>query len=396
MHRLGESKGNEMIYLDNAASTPVFTEVIHDYPAIMKSAFPNASALHQAGAEIRRKLEQASAEFMRTLNINQDGTKIIWTSGGTEANNLAIQGYAQSNNVSELSMVTSTTEHSSCYAPMKRLQNGSAHVSWAKVTPDGKIDLENFSAMLSKKTNLVSICHVQNETGATQELVMIRTLMDKYSPRAKLHVDSIQAFGKIDIPWDAARIDLLSLSSHKIHGPGGVGALVIRDAMVSLKPLIEGGGQQYNLRSGSLDAAGILGFTRAAQIATGKRSEFLNQTTTLNRRLRELLSSLHNRDRILTKVEINSPVDGSPYILNFSLPGYEAAVIMRMLGDQGIIVGTGSACSAESRNPSRILTAMGKNSKISFGAIRVSFGAYNTIGEIEELCSKLQSVLSEY
>ena len=387
-----------MVYLDNAAGTAVFPEVSSEYKKIVDKYYPNPSANHKAGYQVRKKIEQSQDLLLRTLGIKDFEARVIWNSGGTEANNLAILGFFRAfSGPSKFSIVSSPTEHASVYAPIKRLEKEQkANVSWVTLDRKGRIDLEHFSDLLNEHTNLVSLCQIQNETGTVLNLERIREIMDKKSPRAKLHVDASQAFGKTIIPWELARIDLLTLSSHKMHGPCGLGSLVVRHLGNQLKPMIEGGGQQNNIRSGTLNAPGIISFSLAINKILPIRQEIGQSIFDMNQKIRRSLVLLKDKNGSKTKVQINSPEDASPYILNFSLLDYQGAVIMRMLGEHDVIVGVGSACSAESKSPSRVLKSMGFSDKVAYGSIRVSFSILNHPDDIDVFISKLQSVISEY
>ncbi len=385
-----------MIYLDNAAGSPLFDELIEAYSGFLRSSHVNASATHGPAYDTRRELVNRAEAFLDRLDIDAEAASVVWTSGGTEANNLAIGGLAATMSVgSTFSAVTTITEHASVFEPFRHLESTGANLSWARVAADGTIDLDHFASLLNSETKLVSICHVQTETGAVQDLVVIREIMDNHAPLAKLHVDAIQALGKLDIPWHTARIDLLSLSGHKIHGPGGVGALIARHDC-RLEPLFHGGGQQENLRSGSLDIAGIRAFCAATRMIMKRRPQTQRRVAGLNRRLRLQLDALRTADGKPLAAQIHSSSTGSDYILSCSLPGYQGAVLARALSAKGIIVGTGSACAAESKQPSRILMAMGVPEKVAFGSLRVSFGCRNRDSDGDAFCRSLQAVITEY
>ena len=347
-----------MTYLDNAASTPPHPELIADF-AESAAFFANPAAAH--AYDHRRELGRCERELLRALRIPQEEARVIWTSGGTEANNLALIGSHPKR------MATSATEHPSVLEPAKRLA-----ATILPVNREGRL-----SHVIP--VDLLSICHVHNETGVIQDIASIREL----APNARLHVDATQSAAKLPIPWREARIDLLTLSGHKLHGFGGIGALIVRKG-VRLQAQLLGGGQQDNLRSGSLDICGIRNFARAATLTAAAEAP-------------TLLSDLRNQLGTLgTELRLNSPEDGSPYILNFSLPGYEGAVLVRMLAELGVMVGTGSACSAEAKAPNRTLMAMGRNRAEAFGALRVSIGQQNSAADIESFVAALQEVLRDY
>ena len=386
-----------MIYFDNAAGTPVFPDIRQKYDEILDRLYANSGATHKMGFQVNTQIRICEERLLGVLGLKESDVTVIWTSGGTESNNLAITGYCRSfTSINQFSIVSSHAEHASVYTPIKSLEKQKANVAWIKINPEGTLDLDHFSDSLNENTDLVSCCLIQNETGVIQNLEGIREIMDQKSPQAKLHVDASQAFLKVTIPWHSARIDFLTLSSHKIHGPSGVGVLIVRNQGRNLKPIIEGGGQQGNLRSGTLNASGIFAFYLATNKFISVQQELWRKINNLNKKLRSLLHSLTEKTGKNVHVCINSPRNASPYILNFSLLDYQGAVIMRMLGEYDIIVGTGSACSAETALPSRVLKAMGLSDSQAYGAIRVSFGFQNHSDEIDTFISALQSTLLNY
>ncbi len=377
------------VYLDNAASTMPFPTVLQAGAQVSMDDCVNPSSPHRLSYQLQRQLTTAAAGLAALVTGKKDtGVQVIWTSGGTEANNLAILGFASARS-GPLRIVATRTEHASVLAPLEHLQSQGAKLQLANVHDSGCLDLDHLAACLDDGADLVSICHVQNETGAIQDLTAIRELIERHAPGARLQVDAMQSFGKIDIDWQAARIDMLSLSGHKIHGPGGQGALIVRDG-VELRPILFGGGQQDNLRSGSLDGVGIRLLCLAASEIIATRPQAQDRVAQLNKQLRSGLEELPAAIRFI------SSEDGSPYILSFTLPGYQGAVLARMLTERGIHIGTGSACAAESKTPSRVLTAMGLTSSEAYGALRVSFCPENRESDIDDLLDALTAVLAEY
>ena len=232
---------------------------------------------------------------------------------------------------------------------------------------------------------------MNNETGAVHDLVRLRQWMVGGAPKAALMVDAIQSFGKMDIPWRAARIDLLAVSGRKIGGPPSVGALVRRRG-VQLQPLFFGGGQQDGLRPGTVDVVGVLEFVEAAALACGERASEWTRVTGLNRRLREGLATLGRT----CQPQCHSPEDASPYILSVAFPGCEGEVLARLVELENVIVGTGSACSARSGKSSHVLAAMGVPAPVSRSTLRVSFGPSTTEHDIDRLMCALRTALAKY
>ncbi len=278
---------NNLIYFDNAASTPLFPEIIEQYGKSLKKHYANPSASHQIGLKLRKKINTAAQELLELIGTTDEVSKIIWTSGGTESNNLALFGLNSfCSPYSDYTIVSTLVEHASVFNPLVKLSAHKNNVSWVNVDNSGFVDLDHLSACLTRKTKLVSICLVQSETGTIQDLESIRKIIDLNSPEALLHIDAVQAFGKSDILWESARVDLMSLAGHKIHGPGGVGALVIRKNRVDLTPIFEGGGQQNNVRSGSIDVPGIFMFCLAAKKLFSLKNELGERITLINQKAR--------------------------------------------------------------------------------------------------------------
>jgi cysteine desulfurase len=381
------------IYLDNAASTPPHPDVIAAFSEIATSSYANPSSAHKAAYALQRELGRAAVGILERLGVAESAARVVWTSGGTEANNLAIYGTARRQRKKQFKGVALQTEHASVLMPLQELQKDGADIQLVRVDSTGGADLEHFATCLQDDTDLVCICHVQNETGTVQDLKVIREIMDRVATKSRLHIDAMQSFGKADIRWQDARPDMISASSHKTHGPGGVGALIVRRG-IELQPLLAGGGQQDNLRSGSIDGVGIRLFAMAAALMLDARAATQERVHGLNRLLRKRLAALSLPGS--REVRVVSPEIGSPYILAFSLPGFQGAVLARILSEAGIHIGTGSACASESKTPSKVLTAMGLSEAEAFGMLRVSFGHQNTVDDVEALVVALKLAVQEY
>lgn len=372
------------VYLDNAASTPLHPAVCEAFARFAPTHFANPASAHGAGTEARRAVVRCEQRLLRALGIPADDARVVWTSGGTEANNLALQG-CQLERANGL--VTSTVEHPSIAKQQAILRERGW--AWTEVPVDraGQLEPDALREALDAGTGLISILSVHNETGVLQDLAMVAALRGEYAPRARLHLDAVQHAGKLPIPWTLG-IDSFSISGHKLHAPGGTGALVVRRSH-SLRPLLLGGGQQEGLRSGSVDALGCELFTLAVEQAC----EFRSPALLRDRLLAELSTfALPNGKQVL----LNSEPTGSPYIVNFSLSGYQAAVLVRMLGVEGIMVAAGSACNAATKEPSRTLSAMGRTRDQAFGSLRISFGYQSTDADIDAFLLALRSVLANY
>jgi cysteine desulfurase len=350
--------------------------------------FVNASATTTQSQALQRLIKKLSNQFIKAAEL--DEVELIWTGGGTEANNMALLGSAPPNGSwIGREIVTSIAEHPSVDQPLRVLEGHGAIVRRVPIDKTGRVNIGAFESTVSPATHLVSICLVQSETGALQDLVAIRNVMNRRCPNALLHVDAVQGLVKSDLLWKEANVDLMAFAGHKFHALGGTGLLAVR-AGVELKPIIHGGGQQKGLRSGSLDGIGIVSFLFAALTLFERRDQIHHDVAALNRSVRDALTQL------LPAVIFNSTEDASPFILNASLPGYEGAVLMRLLDSIGVTIGTGSACSAGSSSPSQVLTAMGLDRKTAFAAVRISFGCLSTSAEVERFLERLESALQGY
>jgi cysteine desulfurase len=294
-----------------------------------------------------------------------------------------------------VAIVTSNAEHSSVARPLADLAARGASVATVPIQRDGQLDLGKLAEAVSPATDLVSVHWVQNETGVVQELAAVRRLLADRAPQALLHVDAVQGAAKLPLPWREARLDLVSIAGHKLHGPPGVGALLVRRG-AEPTPLLLGGGQQDGLRSGSLDAIGIQQLALAVMYLAARQAELAGAIGALNRALRDGLARLTDRHGRPVRLRIVSPEQASPWIVSFALPGYQGAVLARALGEHDVLVGTGSACASETNQPSPVLLAMGLSRDEAFGALRVSFGTQNTPDDVTRCLAALQAVLRAY
>ena len=382
---------NNFIYLDNAASTPLLPVLKEEMNKWHHLAYVNPSSGHKLGRQMMKFIKQCEVDFLKACKIVD--AELIWTSGGTEANNLAIFGSLDLPKIEGKSVLCSTTEHASVNSCFDDLGRRGANVSKVKVDENGLLDHRDLAEKLSSDTIFVSISYVQSETGAIQDLTAIRETLDQLAPEAIFHVDAVQALAKFDIPWSQAGIDLLSVSGHKMHGPGSIGALIRRQSF-ELKPVMLGGGQQNGLRSGSLDPLLIAGFTRS--LLEQDNNLFRETACQLKTVLLDGIRKLTDNHGNPVRIKVISGETASPYIVSISLPDYQGAVLMRFLAEEGIMVGTGSACSANSSGPSKTLMAMGLSKEEAFGALRISFGQQNTVKDVESFISVLQGVLKNY
>ncbi|MGI6364284.1 MAG: cysteine desulfurase family protein [Bacillota bacterium] len=369
-------------YLDNAATTPLHPQVKQTIAEAM-DFYANPSSLHHLGAEVEKLLGRARAQVAGLLHVSPAG--IIFTSGGTEANNLAIKGVlARSRRRGRI--LTSAIEHPSVLEVFRRLELEGWDVRRIPVDSRGRIMLDALEAALKEPAALVSIMAVNNEIGAVQPLDEAVTLIRSLQPQALIHVDGVQAPGKIEFDAEKLGVDMVSISAHKIHGPKGVGALYARRRDLLL-PLLEGGGQEGGLRSGTENVLGILGFGQAAGLIRENLSADVQRVTQLRERLVAGLQDLPCR--------IISPPGGVPHILAASFPGFRGEVLLQALSGYGVYVSTGAACSGKKGNLSHVAEALGLDQETRTGLLRFSLSAFNTGAEIDYALARIGEVLDE-
>lgn len=366
--------------MDNAATTPLHPQVIQAVNEAM-NAYANPSSLHHLGAEAEKLISTARAEVAGMLGVSP--ANIIFTSGGTEANNLAIKGaLARSSRRGRL--ITSTIEHPSVLEVFRHLELKGREVCWIPVDSQAGLRLDTLEEALAKPTDLVSIMAVNNETGAIQPLQEIVAMVRAMQPQALIHFDGVQAPGKIRFDLGQLRADLVSISAHKIHGPKGVGALYAAKKDLLL-PLFDGGGQEGGLRSGTENVMGIMGFGRAARLI--REDDGGKIVTELRARFINGLESLPCR--------VVAPAQAVPHIVAVSFPGYRGEVMLQALSAYGVFVSTGAACSGKKGNLSHVAEALGLDAEAVTGLLRFSFSKLNTIAEIDYALAILRQVLDE-
>ena len=383
-----------MVYLDNAATTKPYEIVLKYMNEIQTERYGNPSSVHSMGMVAERELKNAGDKIARTLNTERGN--LIFTSGGTEADNMAVmQPFFDMKKRGKREIVTSAVEHPAVNSPCDYYEDNGSEVVRINVNENGMIYLEQLEEVLKnddKNISLISVMYVNNEVGTIQPINEICKIKSDYTGRGKtdliFHTDAVQAYGKLPLDLSSnnnGEIDLMTLSAHKIHGPKGVGALFARDPN-KIKPLLKGGGQQNNLRSGTENVAAIAGFGYAAEIQNSDIEGRMEKVAALRKML--LQGFLENIDNI----KINSPMEVSllgeagkciPSILSVSFIGTKAEVILHSLEQKGIYVSTESACSSKKRGSSPVLTAMGMNPDEIEGTLRFSISTFNTEDEID-------------
>lgn len=376
------------VYLDNSATTRVFPEVAELMTKIMCEDYGNPSSLHMKGVAAEQHLRYAKETLAKLLKVNEK--EILFTSGGTESDNLALIGCAMANRRRGNHLITTRVEHPAILKTMQYLESIGYQVTYLPVDKSGRICLEDLHRAITPQTILVSIMHTNNEVGARQPIEEAGALIKRMNPAILFHVDAVQGFGKARIYPKKMNIDLLSVSSHKIHGPKGVGFLYINEK-VKIQPIVYGGGQQQNLRSGTENVPGVAGLAKAAEMMYAHMDEDIS-------RLYRLKTMFIDGVKKLNDIQVNGLFDGgiegtAPHIVSVSFAGVRSEVLLHALEDKGIYVSAGSACSAHKPQPSATLKAMGIDKDLLSSTIRFSFSVYTTEEEINYTLQQMYDMI---
>ena len=370
-------------YFDNSATTRCYPEVAEIVVKTMTEDFGNPSAMHLKGVEAEKYVREAAQTLAKILKVNEK--EIIFTSGGTESNNLALFGGADANKRSGNHIITTSVEHAAVGQPAERLEQMGYEVTIVPVDHRGVVQLEALEKALRPDTILVSTMYVNNEVGAVMPVEEIAKLVHEKSPKALYHVDAIQAFGKYRIYPKKAGIDMLSVSSHKIHGPKGVGFF---NEKARIQPQILGGGQQAGMRSGTDNVPGIAGLGVAAKMVYTDFDKKIEHMYQLKERLAEGFLKLP--DVRLNGMEIR---EGAPQMLSAIFLGVRSEVLLHTLEEKGIYVSAGSACSSHKRKAAGTLSAMGMEAAQRESTLRFSFSEENTFEEVDYVLEVIGQVL---
>ena len=368
------------VYLDNSATTRVCPEAAEKVMELMMEKYGNPSSLHTMGYEAEQEILWAREQIAKALNVLP--REMVFTSGGTEANNLALFGAAQARKRMGNRIVTTAIEHSSVLEAAQELEKQGMEVVFLKPGLDGKIPLEEIKEAINERTILVSVMAVNNEVGSIQPIEKVKKIIETKKAPALFHVDAVRAFGKIPLKPAKMGIDLMTISGHKVHAPKGVGALYIGKG-VRILPRTFGGEQQNRMRPGTEPASLIAGFGAAVQALPDLAEE--------KKSIQSLKDYAVERLCGIPMVEVNSPEDSLPYVLNISAVGVRSETMLHHLAAKGIYVSSGSAC-AKGRK-SHVLEAMGLSPERIASAIRISFSRYNTRADIDQLADGLQEGL---
>ena len=372
-----------MIYLDNAASTQIHSDVLDSMLPFLKEQYGNPSSIHRYGRLSRKAIHKARKQIASL--INADPAEILITSGGTESNNTVLIGI--SSQFPDSQIITSSIEHDAILEPCKKLISNGFQVNYLSVDKSGMINTMDLKNIISKKTSLVSIMFGNNEVGTIQPISEIVKIC--HENKVVFHTDAVQAVGKVAIDVKELGVDLLSISSHKLHGPKGVGALYIKDG-VKIDPVILGGGQEFRLRSGTENVASIVGFGQACEIAQNN----LIENSSLIKKLQTLLVK-----RVLDEIPEVTFNGHSEYRLSnnahFTFLGVNGEDLIIKLDEYGVAASTGSACSVNTQKASHVLESMGFSLEQITGSLRLTVGIFNTENEINKTVDILKKIVEE-
>lgn len=371
------------IYLDNASTTPVDPEVRKAMDRYFSVSYGNPSSLNKLGLEARHAVEDARSSVAGILGCKL--TEVIFTSGGTESNNLAVQGAARANKAKGKHIITTMIEHSSVLNACKHLESEEYSVTYLKVDKEGFVDVNEIEKAIRKDTILISVGYVNSEIGTIQDIASIGAIARKH--KVVFHTDACQAAGYLELNVDRLKVDLMTLNGAKIYGPKGVGVLYKRTG-VGMKPLFFGGEQEFGLRAGTENVPAIVGFAKALELSEKKKVQEAKRTSDLRDYLiQELLK--------MPGTKLNGPRDRVANNVNVSFTGIEGESLVLMLNDDGFYVSTGSACSSRSSEPSYVLTAIGLPYKDARSALRITLGRMTTKSDIEGFLRALKVALAK-
>ena len=370
-----------MIYFDNAATTKIYDDALTSYVQVSQKFFGNPSSLHQLGVDAHQVLTKARAQVASLLSVQPE--EIFFTSGGTESNNWAIKGTALEKSVFGKHIITTKIEHPSVLQTCKQLERFGFEVTYLDVDSKGIVSVDQLKENLRKDTILVSVMAVNNEVGAIQPIAEIAKVLEEY-PSIHFHVDAVQAVERASQLLAIGRIDLLSLSAHKFHGPRGVGIMYKKFGR-KIQALLTGGGQEKGERSTTENLPGIVATTKALRMALEEKSV-----------TGDLRSKLWKELATKPEIRIFSPEDGASHVLCFAIKGVRGEVVVHAFENHGIYISTTSACSSKKADSSSTLYAMDVPTEWATGAVRVSFSNDNTKEEVEQFINVLHQLMKQF
>lgn len=370
------------MFFDNASTTKIFPSALKKYVEISESCFYNPSALYSKGVEAKNLIDKARQDMKLVLGA-QRNDQLIFTSGATEADQLAILGSIRKNCGK---LLFGLGEHPAVDQVAKDLENKGYEIDYIALTKEGTIDIEDFKRKCTKEVAFISLMHVSNETGAVSPIKELCTYAKSINPSIIFHSDGVQAFGKIKVNVASLGVDLYTISSHKIHGPKGIGALFIKNG-INLKPVTIGGGQEFGKRGGTENVPAIVAFADASKLITKNLEENLTHVQSL-------------KNYFISQMEEYLPfrlhsMNGSPYIISCSFVGMKAETLLHSLEQYDIYIGNGSACSSKKTN-NRTLQAMQVSTEEMSSAVRISFSFDQSIDEVDFLCKKIKEEVDRY
>lgn len=380
-----------MIYLDNSATTKPYREVLESFNKVSTEYFGNPSSLHGLGGDAEKLLSQSREQIAKLLKVQAN--EIFFTSGGTESNNIAIKGTALMYRGRGRHIITTRIEHPSVNESMEQLKSLGFRITYIPVDENGVVRITDIAEAISEETILVSVMHVNNETGSIQPIKEIGQLVKRYS-KILFHVDYVQGIGKVPLHFQECHIDLCTISGHKFHGLKGTGALFIRHG-VRISPLFSGGGQEWKQRSGTENVAGIVAMAKALRLTLQRQEQSVDEMIKIRDFIRIQLERIDG-------IKVHTPVfPCAPHIINFSILGFKAEVFVHALEEKGIYVSTTSACSSKTKKASSTLLAMGVSKDDALSSIRVSLSYENTMDEavqfieaVNEARNRLRKVMN--
>ena len=372
-----------MIYLDNAATTKPNQDVLDTFVKVNQSLYFNPNSPHKAGLQVEQLLHQTKREINDLLQLNND-FDVLFTSGATESNNIALQGVARKKKAFAPEIITSVLEHPSVLEVVRALADEGFCVKYVDITPAGQVDVNHLASLMTDRVGLVTCMHVNNVMGQIQPIAEIAEIVSQY-PKAHFHVDAVQAIGKVPLFFD--QVDSMSLSGHKFNGLKGQGVLFVKN-IHQLSPIIYGGGQEYGIRSGTVNMPTNIAIVKAMKAAV------LNQTTIFNT-LQQLNATLVSFIEEFQGVYLNSPEGSSPHIINITFPGVKGEVLVNAFSKYDVMLSTTSACSSKKASLNEVLLAMGITEKRIEGSVRISLGSQTTAEEIENFKTQFIKVYEE-
>ncbi|MCX6818858.1 MAG: cysteine desulfurase NifS [Candidatus Aenigmarchaeota archaeon] len=369
------------IYMDHAATTPVDPKVMAAMTEFFDKKYGNPGSIHKIGQEAKTALNDSRNKIAKFLGVKEN--EIIFTSGGTESDNIALKGTAFANKDKGKHIITSKIEHHAVLHPCEWLEKHGFSVTYLPVDKHGLVNPKDVDNAIRKDTIIVSIMHANNEIGTIEPIEEISKICKRHG--VYFHTDAVQTFGHI--PIDIKNIDLLSVSAHKLYGPKGVGLLFVRDG-VKIEPVLHGGGQENGMRSGTENIAGIVGFAKAVELAKDNMKSEMNRLTALRDKL--IRGVLQIPDCWLN----GHPEKRLPGNANFSFKYIEGESLVLYLDMNGIAASTGSACSTKSLKPSHVLTAIGLSHEEAHGSLRLALGRHNTDEDVDYALKVLPGIVS--